>query len=254
MPNSTWKVNGISGPTITLGPPIADLSNATITVGSNLGNNQIGARANTDLCLGSGFTFSTINGYSSAPGTPSTISYSTNCINQGIWIRSPAVANATLYFLQVTDGGTPVLTALSPTPDFDFIPTYVASYTVSLTASNICGTGPAKLSTLNTIDCVGPIPSVAISMSPNPANHEVSVDLSPSTDQRVTNKISQKDFADSEMEVVVYSTKDGTLLFSKKTKEKSLIIETKNMPSDHYVLKVSLCGENIVRQLIVNHQ
>ncbi len=257
VPNSTWQVNGQLGPIVTVpSTPVLNPNIAQITIGTPGGANSVAVRVNTAGCAGNGFTFTSVNAYSSVPGSPGKIFYSTNCINEGISITCPAIANASLYFLQVTDGGAPVLTALSPTPDFNFIPTYVASYTVSLIASNVCGSGPAKLSTLNTIDCGGggTIQRMVINMSPNPANHQVSVDLSPSTDQRVTNKISQKDFADTEMEVVVYSSKDGSMLFNRKTKEKSFIIDTKNMPSDHYVLKASLCGENIVRQLIMNHQ
>ena len=258
VPNSSWKVGGVSGPSVTIvgSQVIVNPNIATITVGNSTGTNPIFVMTNMEQCPGDGTIQTPITTYLSEPGTPGKIFYSTNCINEGISITCPAIANASLYFLQVTDGGAPVLTALSPTPDFNFIPTYVASYTVSLIASNVCGSGPAKLSTLNTVDCGGggTIQRMLINMSPNPANHQVSVDLYPSKDERVTNKISQKDFDDSEMEVVVYSTKDGTLLFSKKTKEKSLIIDTKNMPSDHYVLKANLCDENIVRQLIVNHQ
>ncbi len=202
-------------------------------------------------CAGDGATPATITTYLAAPGTPGKILFDGNCLNSGITISSFGAANATLYFLQVFDGGTQIFNGLSATPSFNFIPSYVASYTVMMTASNSCGSGAPKVNTLNVIDCGGgggQQQRMAISMSPNPAKDHIKVDLS-----LLKSKITQLDFDNSEMEIAIFSTKDGSQVFAQKTMQKSVLVDTKHMVSDRYIVRASILGEYVVQQFIVAH-
>lgn len=89
---------------------------------------------------------------------------------------------------------------------------------------------------------------MAISMSPNPAKDHIKVDLS-----LLKSKITQLDFDNSEMEIAIFSTKDGSQVFAQKTMQKSVLVDTKHMVSDRYIVRASILGEYVVQQFIVAH-
>lgn len=144
VPNSTWLVNGIPGPSVTVAytgpqapPPNTWVSTRIITVGSNMGDGKIGVRANTAECIGNGFVYKTLT------TTPGTIS-----------ISGPSLICSSGTYVSAGDPGSVSWSSSNPsglsinssTGQATRVNNYSGQVTITATLNNACGSVPATTS------------------------------------------------------------------------------------------------------------
>lgn len=258
VPNSSYQINGISGPFVTVNGQAG--SAVSLTIGSPIGGGVVGVRANMENCVGNGFTQKALNIYSTTPSLQDWISFSSYCSYQTVTVTGAIAPNATSYRLEVTDmSGFPILVSNSSSPSFSFTAMAPGNYNLGMRGVNSCGWGPLRQIPYTTSSCGGnpPQQQVILTANPNPADDFIEVKAELNTDNPITindEVVTDEQFKEQEMKFVISSAQGGRKVYEHFTKEKSFKIDVRSIPRGQYVLAVSGLGVESRRHIIISNR